>query len=38
MEAFRIFTRHVAILQLNDEVYTPLTDGFVDVTEPPDLG
>jgi hypothetical protein len=37
LAAFRVFTREVVILQLQDEQYQLLADGFVDILEPPDL-
>lgn len=38
LATFRIFTREVAILQLHDGRYDVLSDDFVDILEPPDLG
>ena len=35
---FRVFTREVVILELQDSEYQLLADGFVDILEPPDLG
>jgi hypothetical protein len=37
LATFRIYTREVAILQVQDEVYDALSDDFVDILEPPDL-
>ena len=37
LAAFRIFTREVALLELNDGKYKAVVDGFVDVLDPPKL-
>jgi ABC-type branched-subunit amino acid transport system substrate-binding protein len=37
LASFRIYTRDVAILELNDGKYDALADGFVDVLDPPSL-
>ena len=37
LAAFRIFTREVALLELNDGKYTAVADEFVDVLDPPTL-
>jgi hypothetical protein len=37
LAAFRVFTREVAILQLQDGRYEVLSDGFVDMLDPPPL-
>jgi branched-chain amino acid transport system substrate-binding protein len=34
---FRVFTREVAVLQIEDGKYKVLSDGFIDILEPPDL-
>jgi ABC-type branched-subunit amino acid transport system substrate-binding protein len=38
LAGFRVFTREVVILQLQDEEYQLLADGFVDILDPPELG
>jgi branched-chain amino acid transport system substrate-binding protein len=35
---FRVFTRTVAVLQIEDGKYKVLSDGFIDILKPPDLG
>jgi hypothetical protein len=37
LASFRIFTREVALLKLDGGKYHPLTEGFVDVLDPPSL-
>ena len=37
LAAFRVFTRTVAVLQIEDGKYKVLSDGFIDILEPPDL-
>lgn len=37
LASFRVFTREVALLELQDGEYQLLADGFVDILEPPDL-
>jgi ABC-type branched-subunit amino acid transport system substrate-binding protein len=37
LKAFRIFTRKVEILQIEDGKYNVVSDGFIDILEPPDL-
>lgn len=37
LAAFRVFTRSVAMLELQDGEYQLLADGFVDILDPPDL-
>jgi branched-chain amino acid transport system substrate-binding protein len=37
MADLRLFSSSVAILRLEDGVFTPLSDGFIKVTDPPDL-
>lgn len=37
LAAFRIFTRTVAVLQIEDGKYKVLSDGFIDILKPPDL-
>ena len=37
LAAFRVFTREVAILELQDGQYELLAEGFVDMLDPPDL-
>jgi ABC-type branched-subunit amino acid transport system substrate-binding protein len=34
---FRMFTRKVAVLQIENGTYKVLSDGFIDILEPPDL-
>ncbi|MET0739669.1 MAG: ABC transporter substrate-binding protein [Acidimicrobiales bacterium] len=38
LAGFRVFTREVVILELQDGEYQLLADGFVDILDPPDLG
>jgi ABC-type branched-subunit amino acid transport system substrate-binding protein len=38
LAGFRVFTRTVAILQIEDGKYKVLTNGFIDILKPPDLG
>ena len=38
LAGFRVFTREVAILELQDSRYEVLSDGFVDMLDPPPLG
>jgi hypothetical protein len=38
LAGFRVFTREVAILELQDGRYEVLSDGFVDMLDPPPLG
>jgi ABC-type branched-subunit amino acid transport system substrate-binding protein len=37
LAGFRIFTREVAILQIQDGKYNNLSNGFIDILEPPDI-
>ena len=37
LAAFRVFTREVAMLELQDGQYQLLAEGFVDILDPPDL-
>lgn len=37
LAAFRVFTREVAMLELQDGEYRLLAEGFVDILDPPDL-
>jgi ABC-type branched-subunit amino acid transport system substrate-binding protein len=37
LAGFRIFTRTVAVLQIEDGKYKVLSDGFIDILKPPDL-
>jgi ABC-type branched-subunit amino acid transport system substrate-binding protein len=37
LAAFRVFTRKVAVLQIEDGKYKVLSDGFIDILKPPDL-
>lgn len=37
LAGFRVFTREVVILELQDEEYQLLADGFVDILDPPEL-
>jgi hypothetical protein len=37
LAGFRVFTRKVAVLQIEDGKYKALSDGFIDILEPPDL-
>lgn len=37
LASFRVFTREVVILELQDAEYQLLADGFVDILDPPDL-
>jgi hypothetical protein len=37
LASFRVFTRDVVILELQDGEYQVLSDGFVDMLDPPDL-
>jgi branched-chain amino acid transport system substrate-binding protein len=38
LAGFRVFTRTVAVLQIEDGKYKVLSDGFIDILKPPDLG
>jgi ABC-type branched-subunit amino acid transport system substrate-binding protein len=38
LAGFRVFTRKVAVLQIEDGKYKVLSDGFIDILKPPDLG
>jgi ABC-type branched-subunit amino acid transport system substrate-binding protein len=38
LASFRVFTREVVILELQDAQYQVLADGFVDILDPPELG
>lgn len=38
LAAFRVFTRSVALLELQGGEYRLLAEGFVDILDPPDLG
>lgn len=38
LAGFRVFTREVAILEVQDGRYEVLSDGFVDMLDPPLLG
>jgi Periplasmic binding protein len=38
LAGFRVFTREVAILEMHDSRYEVLSDGFVDMLDPPPLG
>jgi hypothetical protein len=38
LASFRVFTREVAILEMQDSRYEVLSDGFVDMLDPPPLG
>jgi hypothetical protein len=38
LAAFRVFTREVTILEMQDSRYEVLSDGFVDMLDPPPLG
>ena len=38
LAGFRVFTREVAILETQDGRYEVLSDGFVDMLDPPGLG
>jgi Periplasmic binding protein len=38
LAGFRVFTRDVAILEMQDSRYEVLSDGFVDMLDPPPLG
>ena len=38
LASFRVFTREVVILELQDTEYQLLADGFVDILDPPELG
>ena len=37
LAAFRVFTRTVAVLQIEDGKYNVLSNGFIDILKPPDL-
>jgi ABC-type branched-subunit amino acid transport system substrate-binding protein len=37
LAGFRVFTRKVAVLQIEDGKYKVLSDGFIDILKPPDL-
>jgi hypothetical protein len=37
LAGFRVFTRRVAVLQIEDGKYKVLSDGFIDILKPPDL-
>lgn len=37
LAAFRVFTRKVAVLQIEDGKYKVLSDGFIDILKPPNL-
>ena len=37
LAGFRVFTRKVAILQIEDGKYKPLSNGFIDILKPPDI-
>jgi ABC-type branched-subunit amino acid transport system substrate-binding protein len=37
LAGFRVFTRTVAVLQIEDGKYKVLSDGFIDILKPPDL-
>ena len=37
LASFRVFTRDVAILEMQDSRYEVLSDGFVDMLDPPPL-
>jgi ABC-type branched-subunit amino acid transport system substrate-binding protein len=37
LASFRVFTRKVAVLQIEDGKYKVLSDGFIDILKPPDL-
>ena len=37
LQGFRIFTRKVAVLEIQDGKYKMLSDGFIDILEPPPL-
>jgi ABC-type branched-subunit amino acid transport system substrate-binding protein len=37
LAGFRMFTRKIAVLQIEDGEYNVLSDGFIDILEPPDL-
>jgi Periplasmic binding protein len=38
LAGFRVFTREVAVLEMRDSRYEVLSDGFVDMLDPPPLG
>ena len=38
LAGFRVFTRTVAVLQIEDGKYNVLSNGFIDILKPPDLG
>jgi ABC-type branched-subunit amino acid transport system substrate-binding protein len=37
LAAFRVFTRKVAVLQVEDGKYNVISDGFIDILKPPNL-
>ena len=37
LAGFRVFTRKVAVLQIEDGKYKVLSNGFIDILKPPDL-
>ena len=37
LAGFRVFTRTVAVLQIEDGKYKVLSNGFIDILKPPDL-
>jgi len=37
LAAFRVFTRTVAVLQIENGKYKVLSNGFIDILKPPDL-